>query len=257
MLSKLFGNRSIEKILFFLLVNEKCFAWQLHRQLETSLTPLQKALDRLEQEKVLISAREGKTRYYKFNTSYPLLVELENLLKKAFSLLSPHEKKRYYYINDSNLSNKEQKELVRAVYQKLQQISAISFTAKSGIYGKHAVGKAEVNLSYENPYTICFHEEGSWRGEGNQEFCFRNILRWTVNISEKMIALEHLRMGRDKPVFLFHLIPKGKDLLESIHSHLCGEDTYFGQLKLDKPFLHLNWRTIGPKKNEEIRYCYS
>lgn len=257
MLSKLFGNSSVEKILFFLLVNEKCFAWQLHRLLETPLTPLQKALKRLEQEKILKSVREGKIRYYRFDTTYPLLVELENLLKKAFSLLSPHEKKQYYYICDSGLSNKEQKELVSSVYQQLQQISAITFTAKSGIYGKNAVGKAEVILSYDNPYTICFHEEGSWCGERKQQFSFRNLLRWTINISEKMITLEHLRLGRDKPVFLFHLVPKGKDLLESLHSHHCGDDTYFGQLKLDKPFLELNWRTIGPHKNEEIHYRYS
>lgn len=88
MLEGLCGNKNVQRILFFLFVNGKCYGSQLHKALKTSLTPLQKALSRLEKGGVIMSAYEGKTRMYQFNPSFPLLNELEPLLKKAYTLYS-------------------------------------------------------------------------------------------------------------------------------------------------------------------------
>lgn len=48
MLAALFGNQTIEKVLLFLLVNERSYATQIHAALGTPLTPVQHALLRLE-----------------------------------------------------------------------------------------------------------------------------------------------------------------------------------------------------------------
>src|SRR5438445_5858663 len=91
----LFGNRNVERILLFLFVNEKGYAGQIQTLLGVPLTPLQKALQRLEKEGIITSHCKGKIRMYELSHSYPLSLELEMLLKKAYTLLSPQEKKRY------------------------------------------------------------------------------------------------------------------------------------------------------------------
>jgi hypothetical protein len=104
---------------------------------------------------------------------------------------------------------------------------------------------------------LVFYEKGSWLGLSEQEFNFRNVFRWSLNRIDGMLTLEHLRFGVNNPVFLFHLIPAGPCYMESAHAHLCGQDTYFGQLEYKAGAIKLVWRILGPKKNEEITYIYA
>jgi len=97
MLESIFGGKNIEKILFFLLINKTCYATQLSIEFNESLSPFQKALDRLETGGIIVSFLEGKTRIYQFNPRYPFLKELKALLVKAFNFL-PNEFKKYYLI---------------------------------------------------------------------------------------------------------------------------------------------------------------
>ena len=92
----LFGSQNETRILFFLMVNGRCYASQLKHRFASPLTPLQYGLNKLEKEGLLLSYTEGKTRYFEFNPSYPLLFELEALLKKGYLLL-PSEKKKLFY----------------------------------------------------------------------------------------------------------------------------------------------------------------
>lgn len=260
MLQALFGNPTIEKILLFLLVNEKCYATQLHRLLMTPLTPLQKGLERLEKGGIVTSYYEGKTRIYHMNEGYPLLKELESFLKRAYTLLPSQEKKLYYYIKPSHSGGrKDHQHLLLRVWSQLQEITCMTFISRcrsETVSGWNGNGKGDVMASYDGNATILFHEEGTWHNEKGQDFRFSNAFRWTLNRLEGMLSLEHLRYGVNRPVFLFHLAPTDASTLQSLHSHLCGEDTYFGHLQCLKEAIHLNWRIIGPKKNEEIEYIY-
>ena len=56
MLEVLCGNKNVQRILVFLFVNGKCYGTQLHRSLGTPLTPLQKALNRLEKDGLITQA---------------------------------------------------------------------------------------------------------------------------------------------------------------------------------------------------------
>lgn len=96
MLEPIFGGKNIEKILFYLIINERCYGTHLGRSFEQALSPLQKALDRLESGGIIISFLEGKTRIYQFNPRYPFLQELKNLLEKAYTFLPQEFKNRYY-----------------------------------------------------------------------------------------------------------------------------------------------------------------
>jgi hypothetical protein len=263
MLEVLFGNKNVQRILIFLFVNGRCYGTQLHRCLKSPLTPIQKALDRLEKGGLVHSYFEGKTKLYQFNPTYPLIVELETLLKKAYTLLPANEKKNYYVIRqdlspESGLLNNQAK-ILHTFWEKLMSVKHLMFKAKTKskeANGWNGKGTGEVMVSKEGNILL-FHEKGVWQNQEGAEIGFSNVFRWTLDRAAGVISLEHLRHGPDRPVFLFHMAPSGRSSLSSVDSHLCGGDTYFGQIHFDRHGLRLNWRVIGPKKNEEIDYYYS
>lgn len=264
MLEVLCGNKNIERILLFLFVNGKCYGTQLHRSLGVPLTPLQKALNRLEKGGLIMSYYEGKTRLYQFNPSYPLISELEQLLKKAYTLLPAYHKKDYYVVKEghktSSADQEDKAKTLLAFWDKLIGVTQLTFLAKTQSKdekGWNGKGRGEVVITKEDPNTLIFNEKGTWQSKQCEEVSFSNMFRWSLDRNKSMISLEHLRRGPDHPVFLFHLAPSGKYSLSSVDSHLCEGDTYFGQIRFNHHNLRLSWRVIGPKKNEEIDYFYS
>lgn len=264
MLEVLCGNKNVQRILLFLFVNGRCYGTQVHRLLKTPLTPIQKTLNRLEKGGLIISYYEGKTRLYQFNPAYPLMSELEQLLKKAYTLLPAHKKKDYYVIKEDwtmRSSNQDNKiHVLLTFWEKLNNVKQLSFNAMTKSkqeLGWDGKGKGEVIITKEGKHILIFNEKGTWQNKQGLEVNFRNVFRWTLDRQAGIISLEHLRQGPDYPVFLFHLSPSGKQSLSSVDSHLCEGDTYFGQIHFDPYHFHLNWRVIGPKKNEELDYYYS
>jgi hypothetical protein len=261
MLEALFGNKNVQKILIFLFVNGKCYGAQLQRLLKTSLTPIQKALQRLERGGIIMSYYEGKTRIYQFDPSLPIFNELEPLLKKVYTLLPPQEKKSYYCsLKPSHKVPASDQQVILTFWKKLAGIKYLVFhavTKSKEESGWNGQGKGEVLVMIEGESTLIFNEKGSWKGKQGNEIDFSNVFRWTLDRDAGLISLEHLRRGINNPVFLFHLAPSGNNTLSSIDSHLCGGDSYFGQILYDQRSLRLNWRVIGPKKNEEIDYYYT
>lgn len=226
MLKFILGCKSIERILFYLLVNEKCYAHQIHRFLHIPLTPVQKALARLEEGNVVVSSIEGKTRIFKFNPHFPLLNELEILLKKAFHLLPPNEKKQYYYLKPSkSQQSRQDHELLELIWNQLLTVTGVTLLAKSNSKSSvqwHRKGKGRVIVKQDSN-SLIFNEQGSWQGEAEQLHNYSNSFRWTLNRWDKLIGLEHLRHGENRPVFLFHLVPIKAGQLESLNPHLCGK----------------------------------
>lgn len=96
MLEALFGNESVERVLFYLLKNNACYALQLKQQFQSALSPLQQALLRLEKGGILVSTLVGKTRLFQFNPRYLFLSELRAFLQRAYDTLPEELKKKYY-----------------------------------------------------------------------------------------------------------------------------------------------------------------
>ena len=96
MLEYLFGNKTVEKILFYLLLNEKCYATQLKKRLKAPLNGIQQALLKLEGGGILVSFTEGKTRLFQYNPRYPFLKELTAFFQKAYEFLPEKTKKEFY-----------------------------------------------------------------------------------------------------------------------------------------------------------------
>jgi hypothetical protein len=259
MLDGLCGNKNVEKVLLFLFVNSKCYGAQLQRLLRTPLTSLQNALARLEKGKVIFSYCEGKTKIYQLNPSYPLLSELEQLLKKAYTLLSPQDKKFYSLVQQESFEKRIQDPLLLGFWERLKIVKELALHARTRSKdesGWNRSGKGNVLVAFDSDSVLTFHERGSWQGEQSQNMTFSNAFRWTLDRSAGMISLEHLRLGPNNPVFLFHLALTGNHFLASVDSHLCEEDVYLAQVSWDRHHIRLSWRVIGPKKNEEMEYYY-
>ncbi len=266
MLTGLVSSESVEKILLFLFVNNECYGTQLKSLLDRPLTPIQKALQRLEKHEILYSTFEGKNRVYRINPSYRLRYELEMLLKKAYTLLSPQEKKRYCFLHKPRLSIEEEgkressrKKQLISFWEKLSQVKELqtSATLKEKEIPSTQSGRAEVTVTSPSPTTLVFQEKGSWISNQAPPTTFSNSFRWTLDINASLITLEHLRYGATHPVFLLHLTPTKPGLLESVDAHLCAQDTYLGNIEWDAHSIDFAWRIIGPHKNNQLLYRYT
>ncbi len=96
MLSKLFGSRTAELILYYLFVYEKGYATKMSRQFGLSLNMVQKQLIKFEDAGILVSFLEGRTRVFQWNSRYPFLPELKALLEKALDYLPDSERSKYF-----------------------------------------------------------------------------------------------------------------------------------------------------------------
>ena len=278
MLEGLCGNKNVERVLLFLFVHGSTYGAKLQKVLKCPLTPIQKALLRLEKGGIVTSYYEGKTRLYEFNPAYPLLSELELLLKKSYTLLTPQEKKLYSFVQKESSERSKYAELLHEVWKRLTAVKKLTFQArtkkrkkKTGTTGWDGRGTADVIVTKENSLEaahgrgkiLVFTEKGTRTLNTQQEkeregnIGFSNVLRWTLDEKKQMISLEHLRRGHEHPVFLFHFAVRDERTLSSIDAHLCEGDSYFGEILCDERVIRLHIRVIGAKKNEEIDYYYS
>ena len=96
MLECLLGTPVIEKVLFYLLVNQKSYPSQLKEVFQVPLYSFQRALGKLERGGIIISHKEGKTLIYQWNPRYPFLNELKAFLQKAYEFLPEEIREKYY-----------------------------------------------------------------------------------------------------------------------------------------------------------------
>lgn len=111
MLESLFGTPIIEKILFFLVINKKCYPSQLRAVFGNPLYSFQRALARLEKGGVVVNYKEGKTLIYQLNPRYPFLPELEAFLQKAYSFFPKELRETYYEPTTRKRSRRQGKPL--------------------------------------------------------------------------------------------------------------------------------------------------
>lgn len=255
MLEGLLGNKSAERILLFLFVNERAYLSQIQQAYAIPLTPLQSMLHKFLQKGILSYTLQKRRKIYHLHPEYPLYSELKALLQKAFSLLAPAEKKQLFPKQTAAhpLSFRKQKERALCLHhfwEKLKRVKQMSIRSRAA----EAIG--EVLVQEESKNVLLFSERGRWLHPDSQGVEFHNALRWSFDFENGLVGLEHLRHGPHHPVFLFHLAPLTSRQLQSIDSHLCRNDCYFGQVSLHEQGLQFLWKIIGPNKQELLEYDY-
>ena len=96
MLEGVFGNVTIEKILFTLHVYGEGYPFGMATSFGEPVNRFQQQLKRLESAGIVASRLIGKVRIYTFNPRYPFLKELEALVAKAYEFLPEKEKEARY-----------------------------------------------------------------------------------------------------------------------------------------------------------------
>ncbi len=265
MLRVLFDNPNIEKILLFLFINSTGYGSQIQNLLDTPLTPLQRAFNKLESHQVIESYFEKNRKMYQFNTKHPLFDELEALLKKAYLHLSCEEKTKYCFVHKPKLKIEQEtkrdlfrNQELKSFFKRLSKVKELHLEIRSKKENQMEFkqGKATVLISSNDSNELIFHEKGSWNHNTMSSIAFTNSFRWTLDLKASLITLEHLRYGYKEPVFLFHLTTNQTKSLESVQPHLCNQDTYLANINWDSQKIHFNLRIIGPNKNEHTTYIY-
>ena len=96
MLESVFGNSTVEKILFALEVYGQAYPAELAKLFGIPVNGIQQQLKRLEDGGVVVSLIVGRTRLYQFNPRYAFLKELKALIQKALQYLPEKEIQKYY-----------------------------------------------------------------------------------------------------------------------------------------------------------------
>jgi DNA-binding transcriptional ArsR family regulator len=97
LLEGVFGNATAEKTLLYLEQYEEGYAKAIADTFEgTSLSMVQRQLERFERAGVLVSLLKGRTRLFTWNPRYPFLEEIRALLRKALRSLPESDRKLYF-----------------------------------------------------------------------------------------------------------------------------------------------------------------
>lgn len=96
MIDALFGGKTAEKVLLYIQNYGEGYALAIARKFSTSLSAIQKQLQKFESAGILVSQMKGKTRLYMWNPRYAFKNELQSLLTKALSLVPKDETKLYF-----------------------------------------------------------------------------------------------------------------------------------------------------------------
>ena len=96
MLEPVFGNVTVEKILFALEVYGRGYPAGLAKLFGIPVNGIQQQLKRLEDGGIVVSLMAGRTRLYQFNPRYAFLKELRGLIQKAIQFLPEKEIEKYY-----------------------------------------------------------------------------------------------------------------------------------------------------------------
>ena len=94
MLEGLLGSKSKEQVLIFLSARNEGYAREISSFFDTSLSPIQGQLDKLEISGILYSKFLGRTKLFYMNPRYPFYQELKKLLDKSISFLPDDEKEK-------------------------------------------------------------------------------------------------------------------------------------------------------------------
>lgn len=104
MFEVLFGNATVEKILFYILIHGDGYATRMADRFNIALNGIQQQLQRLEDGGILVSEKIGKTRMYRLNLAYPLMPALRVLLRQALMTLEQEELRHYYKKEEEPMS---------------------------------------------------------------------------------------------------------------------------------------------------------
>jgi predicted transcriptional regulator len=88
-LEAVLGSEGAERVLLFLAARGQGYALEIAKTFDMSVSNVQKHLERMERDGLLVNAMVGRSRVYSFNPRYAFKNEVEALLNKAVTMSPP------------------------------------------------------------------------------------------------------------------------------------------------------------------------
>ncbi len=125
------------------------------------------------------------------------------------------------------------------VWARLSEVAVLQFQSESrSATNWSGAGSGIVKVASPAPDALIFEESGEWQQSGGRKMRFSNAFRWTRIGAH--LSLEHLRLGPEKPVFLFEMAPDADVVWRDVNPHPCRDDFYSATLRLDPSRLFLD-----------------
>ncbi len=142
------------------------------------------------------------------------------------------------------------------LWERLKNIRSLQFQSRSNAqtgWNGSAAGSVTIMTDFQN--SLRFIEKGTWTSLDGLSSAFNNIYKWSL-LGTRLIRLEHLRYGEDRPVFLCNLEEIEQHHWQSQSPHICNKDQYATSVFIDPDKIRMHWKIKGPDKDEDIRYEY-
>jgi predicted transcriptional regulator len=86
MLEAVFGSAVAERVLLFLTARGEGYALEIADTFDMSVSNVQKHLQRMERDGLLVNTKTGRTRVYRINPRFAFKDEVEAMLTKALAM---------------------------------------------------------------------------------------------------------------------------------------------------------------------------
>lgn len=96
MIETIFGNQTAAKVMLYLFHYGEAFASGISKDLNISLSQVQKQLDRFEEGGVLVSKFMGKVRIYSFNPKLAITKKLKDLIQVFYDAIPLEQKEELF-----------------------------------------------------------------------------------------------------------------------------------------------------------------
>lgn len=97
MIEAITSSTNAERVLLFITARESGYAGEIAKAFSTNISPIQKQLDRMERDGLLINEKVGRTRVYSYNPRYPFVPEVRALMNKVLELYPDGMKEELLY----------------------------------------------------------------------------------------------------------------------------------------------------------------
>lgn len=96
MLEALFGNQTVEKILWYLFQFNEGYTKEIAETFKLPVTTVKNGIHRLENGNIIVAKLAGRVKIYRFNPRWPFREELFILLEKSLDALPQSDFERFF-----------------------------------------------------------------------------------------------------------------------------------------------------------------
>ena len=108
--------------------------------------------------------------------------------------------------------------IVETAWSRIATVRHLTFSTASSVdTGWTGTGMGSVKVSRPSEEILLYSESGTWTPNHGQSLSFTNEYRWTL--LAQTIRLEHLRLGKDRPIHLVDLVAIDDSTLESVEPY--------------------------------------